>query len=94
MGVGQTVILLIPGNWLVGIGPLELTLTRGLYLVFRADRHENRTGFFLSGRRTRRPVVGASIFTINIGVEHWRRALGPTFRKLLSLVWKVSGWLL
>ena len=89
-------ISLIPGIWLVDIGPLELTLTRGLYLAFRADRCKNWTGFFLSGRRpwlahrslpsTLASSIGSNFpETVITSLESLRLAFVPLHNELLPI---------
>lgn len=71
---------LTPLDWLVCLSTLIGSLVFGLYLAKRLHAGESSANFFLAGRRLTWPVVGASLFSTNIGAEHLVGLSGDSYR--------------
>lgn len=67
-------------DWIVCIGALSFNVALGLYLGLVARRKADSSSFFLAGRTLTWSVVGASLFSTNIGSEHMVGLSGDSYR--------------
>lgn len=71
---------LTPLDWVVCLSTLIGSLLFGLYLAARFHAGESSANFFLAGRRLTWPIVGASLYSTNIGAEHLVGLSGDSYR--------------
>ncbi len=71
---------LTPLDWIVCLSTLVGSIVFGLYLSVRFKSGENSESFFLAGRRLKWPIVGASIYSTNIGADHVVGLTGDAYR--------------
>jgi SSS family solute:Na+ symporter len=67
-------------DWIVCIAALAVNVMLGLYLGLRGRRKADSSSFFLAGRKLTWPIVGASLFSTNIGAEHLVGLSGDSYR--------------
>ena len=67
-------------DWFVCLSTLIGSLVFGLYLAGRLHGSESSVSFFLAGRRLTWPIIGASLFSTNIGAEHLVGLSGDSYR--------------
>ena len=67
-------------DWIVCVVALAFNLAFGLYFGLRARKKSDSSGFFLAGRTLTWPVVGASLFSTNVGSEHMVGLSGDSYR--------------
>jgi SSS family solute:Na+ symporter len=70
---------LTPADWIVCLAALAFNVALGLYLGLLARKGDS-SGFFLAGRTLTWPIVGASLFSTNIGSEHMVGLSGDSCR--------------
>lgn len=73
-------LLLTPADWIVCIAALIFNIGLGLYLGRLARQKTDSSNFFLAGRTLSWLVVGASLFSTNIGAEHMVGLSGDSYR--------------
>jgi SSS family solute:Na+ symporter len=71
-------------DWVVCFVGLVGSISIGLRLAVRSHASESSSGFFLAGRNLTWPIVGASLFSTNIGAEHMVGLSGDAYRYGLS----------
>jgi SSS family solute:Na+ symporter len=67
-------------DWFVCLSTLVGSLVFGLYLAARFHGSESSVNFFLAGRRLTWPIIGASLYSTNIGAEHLVGLSGDSYR--------------
>ena len=67
-------------DWFVCLSTLVGSIVFGLYLAARFHASESSANFFLAGRRLTWPIVGASLYSTNIGAEHLVGLSGDSYR--------------
>jgi solute:Na+ symporter, SSS family len=67
-------------DWVVCFVGLVGSISIGLRLAVRSHASESSSGFFLAGRNLTWPIVGASLFSTNIGAEHMVGLSGDAYR--------------
>jgi solute:Na+ symporter, SSS family len=67
-------------DWVVCAGALFGSILLGLFLSIRFKSSESSANFFLAGRRLTWPVIGASLYSTNIGAEHLVGLSGDAYR--------------
>ncbi len=67
-------------DWIVCLAALAFNVALGLYLGGLARRKADSSSFFLAGRTLTWSVVGASLFSTNIGSEHMVGLSGDSYR--------------
>jgi solute:Na+ symporter, SSS family len=67
-------------DWIVCIAALLFNVGLGLYLGLLARRKADSSSFFLAGRTLTWSIVGASLFSTNIGSEHMVGLSGDSYR--------------
>jgi SSS family solute:Na+ symporter len=67
-------------DWIVCLAALAFNVALGLYLGLRARKKADSSSFFLAGRTLTWSVVGASLFSTNIGSEHMVGLSGDSYR--------------
>jgi len=67
-------------DWIVCIVMLFGSIAFGLYLSVRLHSSQNSANFFLAGRRLTWPIIGASLYSTNIGAEHLVGLSGDAYR--------------
>src|SRR4030042_108580 len=71
---------LTPLDWFVCLSMLIGSFALGLYLAARFHASESSANFFLAGRRLTWPIIGASLYSTNIGAEHLVGLSGDSYR--------------
>jgi solute:Na+ symporter, SSS family len=67
-------------DWIVCLAALAFNVALGLYLGLLARKKADSSSFFLAGRTLTWSVVGASLFSTNIGSEHMVGLSGDSYR--------------
>ena len=67
-------------DWIVCLAALAFNIALGLYLGLLARKKADSSSFFLAGRTLTWSVVGASLFSTNIGSEHMVGLSGDSYR--------------
>src|SRR5215472_3523844 len=67
-------------DWVVCFVGLVGSISIGLRLAVRSHASASSSGFFLAGRNLTWPIVGASLFSTNIGAEHMVGLSGDGYR--------------
>jgi len=73
-------LTLTPLDWIVCILALAFNIGLGLYMGLLAKKKADSANFFLAGRTLGWVVVGASLFSTNIGAEHMVGLSGDCYR--------------
>ena len=73
-------LTLTPLDWIVCILALAFNIGLGLYLGLLVKKKADSSSFFLAGRTLAWPIVGASLFSTNIGAEHMVGLSGDSYR--------------
>lgn len=67
-------------DWAVCLCALAFNVLAGLYLGLKTRKRSDSSGFFLAGRMLTWPIVGASLFSTNIGPEQVVGLSGDSYR--------------
>jgi solute:Na+ symporter, SSS family len=67
-------------DWIVCVAALAFNLGLGLYLGLLARKKGDSSSFFLAGRTLTWSIVGASLFSTNVGSEHMVGLSGDSYR--------------
>lgn len=67
-------------DWIICIAALVFNVALGLYLGLLERRKADSSSFFLAGRTLTWSIVGASLFSTNIGSEHMVGLSGDSYR--------------
>ncbi len=67
-------------DWIVCLAALAFNVALGLYLGLLARKKRDSSSFFLAGRTLTWSIVGASLFSTNIGSEHMVGLSGDSYR--------------
>ncbi|SPE61369.1 putative Solute carrier family 5 (Sodium/myo-inositol cotransporter), member 3 [Verrucomicrobia bacterium] len=67
-------------DWTICLAALAFNVALGLYLGLLARKKADSSSFFLAGRTLTWSVVGASLFSTNIGSEHMVGLSGDSYR--------------
>jgi len=67
-------------DWIVCVAALAFNVGLGLYLGLLARKKGDSSSFFLAGRTLTWSIIGASLFSTNVGSEHMVGLSGDSYR--------------